>query len=313
MATVLDSTNVAGISSTGEARAWLREWPRIVGPATALLMLGWIGSHLISGGMSAFGSTVPTNPRFWMLLALLLTIEPLFDFAIYRKIWALPFSGLLILFRKTATNELLLGYLGELQFYAWARKNAGLAGSPFGAIKDVAVLSAVAGNLVMLLLLIPTWPWLREAMSPQMATATILSIVTLLASSIAITLFRKKILSIEANQTPYVIGMHLTRSVTTLLLIALLWQSILPEIPVETWLLMAAGRQLVTRLPFVPNKDLAFSSIVLVAGAGAAGMSVSVAIAATGACIFAGQAVLGSGLALLELRHLLPLDRQGAH
>lgn len=310
MATVLDPSTVMPLSSGREARSWLREWPRLVGPVTALLMLGWIVSHFMGGGLNEIEHALPVSPRFWLLLVLFLAIEPVFDFAIYRKLWALPFSGLLVLFRKTATNELLLGYLGEVQFYAWARKHAGLAGSPFGAIKDVAVLSAIAGNLVMLLLLIPAWPWLMAALSPRMATATLLSIIALLASSIAITLLRKKILTIGMGQVPYVVGVHLTRSVATLLVLALLWQSILPQVPVQSWLLMAAGRQLVTRLPFVPNKDLAFSSIVLVAGT--AGIATSAAVATTGACIFMGQAALGAVLALIELRHFLPLGQPGA-
>lgn len=309
MATVLDPSTAASFPRAPVSRHWIHEWPRFFGPVTALLMLAWIMSHLSDGSLLRIGNSLPSSPRFWAVLVLFLAVEPLFDFVIYRKLWALPFSGILILFRKTATNELLLGYLGEVQFYAWARKHAGLTGSPFGAIKDVAVLSAIAGNIVMLILLVPTWPWLTATLPPPMATAIVLSIMALLASSIAITLFRKKILSIGSRLVPYVISIHLIRSVVTLLVISLLWQSVLPDIPVQSWLLMAAGRQLVTRLPFVPNKDLAFSSIVLAAGTSAAGVAAADAVAATGACIFAGQAALGAGLALMELRRFF-ISRQ---
>ena len=51
----------------------------------------------------------------------------------YRKLWGLPFSGIAALLRKMVSNELLLGYLGEVQFYAWARSRLNMATAPFGA------------------------------------------------------------------------------------------------------------------------------------------------------------------------------------
>jgi hypothetical protein len=90
------------------------------------------------------------------------TAQPLADFAIYRRVWGLPPAGLAALKRKTAINEAVLGYGGELYLYLWARRRAGLANPPFAAIKDVNILSSILGFAVTLAALppppSPPWP-----------------------------------------------------------------------------------------------------------------------------------------------------------
>lgn len=274
----------------------LRDGSRYVGPVLALAMLTWTVVSLSGGSLNGLDRSIPTGWSFWVLLVAFLAIEPVFDFAIYRRLWNLPANGLITLFKKTATNELLMGYLGEVQFYAWARKHARLEGSPFGAIKDVAVLSAIAGNIVTLVLLVLIWPRLSQVMPASAAKPIAASVIFLLGSSVLITVFRNRILSIGGKLVSFVLATHLARSVLTLIVLALLWHSIDPTIGAAAWLMMAAGRQLVTRLPFVPNKDLAFSSIVLLSAT-----ATGSAVAVTGALIFAGQVTIGCSLAAIEL------------
>ena len=284
----------------------LHDASRFVGPVLAVAMLMWTVASLSGGRLSGLDRSIPESWQFWLLLPVLLAIEPVFDFLIYRRLWSLPARGIITLFRKTATNELLLGYLGEVQFYAWARKNAGLNASPFGAIKDVAILSAIAGNIVTLVLLVLIWPQLSQIMPTGAAKPIAASVIFLLATSVLITLFRNRILSIELRQVPPILGLHLARSALTLIVLALLWHSINPGIAAGAWLMMAAGRQLVTRLPFLPNKDLAFSSLVLLAAT-----SAGAAVAVTGALIFAGQVAIGATLAAGELTRAIRAARLG--
>ena len=284
----------------------LHDASRFVGPVLAVAMLVWTVVSLSGGRLSGLDRSIPESWQFWLLLPVLLAIEPVFDFLIYRRLWSLPARGIITLFRKTATNELLLGYLGELQFYAWARKNVVRSASPFGAIKDVAILSAIAGNIVTLVLLVLIWPQLSQIMPASAARPIGASVIFLLAISVLITLFRNRILSIELRQVPPILGLHLIRSVLTLIVLALLWHGVNPTVPAVAWMMMAAGRQLITRLPFLPNKDLAFSSLVLL-GATSAGAAVAV----TGALIFAGQVVIGATLAAGELTRAIRSAREG--
>jgi hypothetical protein len=84
-------------------------------------------------------------------------VGPVSEWVIYRHLWRIPFSGLGALLRKLVSNELLLGYLGEVQFYAWARARLNMVAAPFGAIKDVTILSALTGNIVTLVMLAGAW------------------------------------------------------------------------------------------------------------------------------------------------------------
>jgi hypothetical protein len=47
-------------------------------------------------------------------------------------------------------------------------------------------------------------------------------------------------------------------------LLALMWHFALPAVPLGLWLLLAATRLLVSRLPLVPNKDLLFANLAIV-------------------------------------------------
>jgi hypothetical protein len=62
---------------------------------------------------------VPRSAAFWVVFALNYTIPPLSEWVIYRRLWHIPASGIAALLRKQVSNELLMSYLGEVQFYAW--------------------------------------------------------------------------------------------------------------------------------------------------------------------------------------------------
>ncbi|WP_204325579.1 hypothetical protein, partial [Stenotrophomonas maltophilia] len=65
--------------------------------------------------------------------------------------------------RKQIANELLLGYSGDAQLYLWARQNAGGTNAA-AAVKDVALLSAAAGNIATLAMMAATAPMLWSMM-----------------------------------------------------------------------------------------------------------------------------------------------------
>ncbi|MFX8381742.1 hypothetical protein ABTL77_20290, partial [Acinetobacter baumannii] len=84
---------------------------------------------------------------------------PFADWVIFRRLWGIPASGIFPLLKKLIGNELLpINYVGEVYFYDWARRHVKIDASPFGAVKDVAILSALAGNVVTVIMLALTWP-----------------------------------------------------------------------------------------------------------------------------------------------------------
>jgi hypothetical protein len=220
-----------------------------------------------SGGidLARLASMIPATPVFWLAFAALYLAGAVSEWIIFRKLWTIPFSGMAALLRKKVYNDLLLGYLGEAYFYTWARRRVDLVAAPFGAVKDVAILSAMAGNVVTLALLaalVPTMGLTRLGLDLRMVA---LSLGVLLSISLAMMVFRKRVFSLPQRDLVMISAIHFGRIGATILLYGLLWHLVLPDVPLATWVFLATLRMLVTRLPLVPNKDLVFAGIALVA------------------------------------------------
>ncbi|WP_375398025.1 hypothetical protein [uncultured Sphingomonas sp.] len=274
-------------------------WIRRAGPLLSFAILLVVAKALGQRDLVALWHMTPATPWFWAGIVVFLSIQPVADFLIFRGLWPLPWAGLGALYRKSASNELLFGYSGELQFYLWARRRAAVPGSPFGAVRDVAVLSALAGNVVTIALLLAAialpGPLEFGAMGPHVLWSAVL----LVASSMAVMLFRQRLLAMDRAQFWRIGVIHLLRSLAMTAMIGLLWSMVVPDVSAGWWLLLAAGRQFVTRLPFLPNKDVVFAGLAAGMLHGAPDIANTVALVA--GVIFVGQIVIGAALAMADL------------
>lgn len=238
-----------------------RHWTRFAGPAISLLVLGAVLYQLRFLDLRQLWSMLPTSFVFWAAFLVAYMITPLADWVIFRRLWNLPARGIAALMRKMVSNDLLLGYLGEVYFYTWARRNASISSAPFGAIKDVAILSALAGNLVTLVLVILCWPFMGFLHRNVQGNSIELSILFVLGLSLVITFFRNRLFSLPAKELWIVTGIHMIRIFVSLTLTAYMWYCLMPDIDLVWLLLLNTMRLLVSRLPFIPNKDLAFAAL----------------------------------------------------
>ncbi|ARR54928.1 hypothetical protein HY78_16520 [Rhizorhabdus wittichii DC-6] len=246
-----------------------RNWPKWISAAVSILLLAVIGRQLGQLDRAALLASIPASPGFWVALLAYYLALPLSEWIIFRRLWGLPVEGFAALLRKLVSNEVLLGYSGELSFYAWARRRAGMSAAPFGAIKDVSILSALAGNIATLAMMALAWPFVAHLGNGIRLRDLALSIAAVLLTSIAIGLLKRRIFSLPGDQLRFVMGVHLARLAATTLLSGLVWHCALPAVPLTLWIVLAALQLLVTRLPFIPNKDLLFASAaLLIAGPG---------------------------------------------
>ncbi len=238
-----------------------RTWTRFLGPTISLLVLAAVVYQLRFLHIAELWALLPTSIAFWSAFVVAYMITPLADWAIFRRLWNLPPRGIAALMRKMVTNDLLLGYLGEVSFYAWARRNSAITAAPFGAIKDVAILSALAGNVVTLLLVLLCWPFMGFLHRNVQGQSIEYSILFVLGLSLAITFFRNRLFSLPARELWIVTGIHMVRILVSLILTAYMWYCLMPDIDLVWLLLLNTMRLLLSRLPFVPNKDLAFAAL----------------------------------------------------
>ncbi|MEZ5656358.1 MAG: hypothetical protein R3E04_10855 [Sphingobium sp.] len=208
---------------------------------------------------------IPHSLAFWGVFALYYLAGPISEWIIYRRVWHIPVNGFVALLKKLVCNELLLGYLGEACFYSWARRKTSMTAAPFAAIKDVSILSAMAGNAVTLALLAAVWPVVRSTSLGLENRAVILSLSLVLATSIAAMLYRRRIFSLDRQELSFVLKMHLLRIILSTALSALLWHMVLPAVPLSWWLFLATLRLLISRLPLLPNKDVVFAGLTVFA------------------------------------------------
>ena len=210
-------------------------------------------------------SLVPSSPIFWILFAAGYLAGPLSEWFIFRRLWNVSGAAFAALVRKLLYNELLVGYLGEVYFYGWARKNLKFVTTPFGAVKDVAVLSAVAGNLMTVLFLAISFPFVRLLPLHDHASAIGWSLAFVLGTSLAAMLWRRSIFSLAPRELRMVFLVHVIRILASTCLSAALWHMVLPDTQIGWWLVLATIRLLISRLPFIPNKDIVFAGVAVLA------------------------------------------------
>jgi hypothetical protein len=182
---------------------------------------------------------------------------------IFRRLWRIPPAGIGALLRKRLSNDLLVGYSGELYFYTWARRRGDISGAPFGAIKDVAILSAIAGNVVTLILFALAYPVLGRANLGIQPHVALLSVIVIVGPSLIALTFRGHLFSLPAAETRFVLAVHFVRLISVIALTILLWHFALPDLPLRWWMTLASLQILVSRLPLVPNKDVVFAGICI--------------------------------------------------
>ncbi|ODU34696.1 hypothetical protein [Sphingopyxis sp. SCN 67-31] len=240
-----------------------RPWQKFFSLGLSLALLGALGSKLASIGFTELLRGVPVSPIFWIAFASYYLALPASEWLIFRRLWNIPPAGFAALLRKLVSNEILFGYSGEAYFYGWARRHAQMAAAPFGAIKDVSILSAVAGNLMTLAMLALAWPVIG-GIAPEFHGRTVaLSAAVIIGLSLALLAFRHRIFSLPRAELRMIFGVHISRLLLTTFLSGLMWHSALPAVSMGWLLILATLQLLVTRLPFVPNKDIVFASVAL--------------------------------------------------
>lgn len=235
-------------------------WAGVVFSIAILVAVLW---QVRSVSVASVVAMVPRTPGFWLAFLAAYFSAPLMDWLIFKRLWNIPASGFAALLRKLIGNELLLGYIGEVYFYTWARRRTGMTTAPFGAVKDVAILSALMGNVVTLAMLVLAAPLLSTMRFGIDGDTLIASVAVVLVTSSAMLLFRRKLFSLPANDLRFVSGMHLLRIGLTTGFNALAWHLVLPDVGMQWWLLLSALRLLLSRLPLLPNKDIVFAGLAV--------------------------------------------------
>ncbi|ODP36051.1 hypothetical protein [Sphingomonas turrisvirgatae] len=295
-APIPDAAELSGLEPIQSIK---RRWPALLGALLSLLMVIGLGHELFDKGLAGLTQTAPVSPLFYLFFAAMYLLPPTMDYVIFRRLWGIPATGMVALHRKRIANDVVLGYSGEAYFYAWARQRTTMVAAPFGAVKDVTILSAMAGNAITLALLALALPLASELLTPGQFKTGLTAAAIIVAMSLPFLLFSRRVFSLQRRELWWVFAMHALRLVGGTLFIALAWHFAMPAVTLGMWILLAAARMLVSRLPFVPAKDVLFANFaILLIGQGQA---LSELLAFVAALTLLGHVLLIAGFALLGL------------
>lgn len=276
-----------------------RDWTNYAGTVVSLSILAAVVYQLRTVDFDTLYKLLPTSPLFWLVFVINYFFGIFAEWYIFRRLWTLPVGGFAALLRKMVSNELLLGYLGEVYFYAWARKHAKLVAAPFGAVKDVAILSALTGNVGTLLLVLVAAPLLWSLNLGVNARAFFYSTAFVMGVSFLLLLFRRSVFSLPKQELWFVTWVHCARIVITTFLSAVMWHLILPAVDLNWWLMLAAMRLLLSRLPLIPNKDVVFAGLAVFLVGQENGIVAAMTLMAS--LIFVTHLIIGAFLGASEL------------
>lgn len=238
-------------------------WPRVLATVLTGVMLIGLAHELFDHGLGGLTRTVPRSSWFYLLFLLSYFTTPVVDFIIFRRLWRVPANAFGALNLKRVANDLLIGVTGDAYFYAWARARLKMVTAPFGAVKDVSLLSGLAGNTAAILLGAVALPLGYRLIDPEVLRAMLWSL-GLTGVVVGALLFLSPIVfSLARWQLWWIYRWSMYRIAISSLALAVAWHFAMPSASVWMWVFLMAGRLLVSRLPFLPNKDLLFANFAI--------------------------------------------------
>jgi hypothetical protein len=263
------------VKSVGER--WSHAFDRVTGHVLykglriffLVAVIVYLFDQIAEIGWSSLWHALPRSVWFYVLGGAIYLILPLSELLIYRVIWGI---GLLrdfpVFARKRVYNQALLDYSGEAYFCLWAKRHPGLTDQKiFSSIKDSNILSALVSNTatVVFLALFFITGQLKIFLDSDPGSATYFALTALIGVVMVplVIHFRRQIIALEAKTLLMVLGIHIIRLLIYMGLQTAQWAVIFPHAPLSTWLSFLTAQLLLTRIPFLPNKELMFLGLSL--------------------------------------------------
>lgn len=298
-----------------------RRSTKIASLVMSAAIVGLLMQAIFGVGWDNLIAVTPASPLYWLTFLAFYLLHPLMDFQIFRDWWGLHWRSLSMFFKRRVMNEALFSYAGDAFMMAWSATRFNIAfdpnasaaprlgrgegigaharDAPIAAIKDVAIMSGLAGNLFTLLMLVLAavlggQTIIDSEIDPTTVRRLVIGFAVLIGLSLGVVFNRDKLLTLTVAANVRTFWLHLTRVAVMHFLLVATWFVALPAIGVGTWLVLGALRLVIGRMP-VPNKELLFAALA-VSLTGEASVEVAALMASQGVAYLAchGLAWLGA-------------------
>lgn len=230
-------------------------------------ILTWLFYQITKVGWGSVWNSLPTNPLFYLLFLLNYLSLPVFEIFIYRLTWNFEMlKSLPVFMLKKGYNKDVLGYSGEFYFYLWARKVLDVGDAYIlKIIKDNNIISSIASTLISVVLLaaflytgqIKIMDWLANQNQVYVYGGPIL-LILLTAAFIR---FRHYVISMPMKTALTIFGIQNLRLLMIHAVNLLMYIIVIPQTPFYVWFTLIAIEIILSRIPFLPNRDLIFTGV----------------------------------------------------
>ena len=246
-------------STTGQVVLRVARWTLTLAVVALLLY------QLTRIGWDEVLANLPTNPLFYVFLTCSYLTLPIVESFIYGKIWTTPCRKILpAAIKKKIFNQEVVGYSGDLFLYSWAKRKIDRTGREIAhSIKDNLIISSLTSTALAFLLLGVYAYAGKISVSGLIGEGTVgailfFSMLSLLVISVLLVVFRRSVLYLGKRVIRFLFVMHSGRLLLTQVFSVLQWNAVLPEVAITTWFTYLAIQIVLSRVPFLPNKDLFF-------------------------------------------------------
>lgn len=254
---------ITGFFKTERGKTTLKWIQRIIN----VTVLVWLVYEVSNIGWLKVWQSLPVQPSFYLLFLLIFFQLPLFEIWIYRITWtfdALKSAPIFLL--KRVYNKDVLGYSGELYFFVWAKKTLQMdATEIFKIIKDNNIISSVSSTFISFGLLaififtdqIKVLDWISNQNQTYFWGGLIL-IVVIVALFLK---FRHHVISMPLKTAYKIFGIQTFRQLLGQTFNLLMYYVVMPDVPFYIWFTFIAMEIILSRIPFLPNRDLIFAGM----------------------------------------------------
>jgi len=243
-----------------------QRWLRFGRRAVLITLVFYLGYRILQVGVAELLASLPTSPLFYIIAVCLYLALPVSDAIGYRLIFHhLPLWRAFAAFlRKRVYNKDVVGYSGEIYLFLWFKRALGIdEKQAFHAVKDYNLVSSICATT-----------WAITVLAAIVLTGSIEVIADyvahpryyLLGGTVAVAVaafllyqFRRRLLGTPIRRIAGIAVVHVARLALVSVLRVVQWMVVLPGTPLATWLTLLAAEIVLTRLPFLPSKDLLFA------------------------------------------------------
>ncbi len=241
-----------------------KHFRRRIRQAVVVIIVGIIVYQLFEIGWMEVLRSLPTQPLFYILFAVLFITLPVAEIFIYRTVWNFrAWEGFKAFLTKRVYNDEILGYSGELYLAVWGQKRMKGSGREIlKHIRDNNILSAISSHLVAIalvgVLIFSGWIDAGEMFDNVNLFYFFAGIVLAAAVSLLVYRFRSWFFQLSLKKSIRIFSIYLTRFLIHHALLVVQWAVVIPNTPVSVWLTFLAVVIVVNRIPLIPSKDLLF-------------------------------------------------------